>query len=213
MKRIAWQVLLTALLLSGGNSVRADVIFQTGNNPQPNEENVLLSSGATGTTVTGLTNMSNILVNFSSPQTLSEPSSGQARVAAASPPLTNVTISIPGGSFEDVILNPFDGSGIATVTALANEPGGGQSTFTFTYTLANGENFLTVTADNGESLVSVTIDDPKGFSDLRQPRISGASLEGGGGGGSVPEPSSVVLSGLGALGLLAYGWRKQRARA
>jgi hypothetical protein len=31
--------------------------------------------------------------------------------------------------------------------------------------------------------------------------------------GETPEPSSVILLGMGAAGLFAYSWRKRRARA
>ena len=64
----------------------ADIIFTLGNNPQQlGEENVLLNSGATGSTVTGTLNQSGLLVNFTSiTQTLIAPSNDQARVEATS---------------------------------------------------------------------------------------------------------------------------------
>src|ERR1700726_1857371 len=71
-----------AFLLLSQLALNASIIFTPGNNPS-NDVNILLNSGATGTTVTGSPNMfPGVIVDFSSTQSLSEPSSGQARVAA-----------------------------------------------------------------------------------------------------------------------------------
>jgi hypothetical protein len=43
-----------------------DAVFQLGNHPQPNEQNVLFTSDQTGSTVFGFTNQSNTQVQFSS---------------------------------------------------------------------------------------------------------------------------------------------------
>ena len=182
---------------------RADsVTFTIGNNPQPNEENILLNSGATGTTVFGLTNQTNLQVRFtSSTDTLVEPSSGQARVEALDGLVNNIIIDIPNGTFEDLILNPFFGSGTATVTVTTANA----ETFTFSYTLGNGQNFLTIVADPGTRLASVMISAPGGFTDLRQPRISGAEA-------NVPEPASLLLLGGGLLGLAGAGRKLRRSK-
>jgi len=184
-------------------TARADsVTFTLGNNPQSNEENILLNSGAQGATVFGLTNQTNIQVRFdSSTDILVEPSSGQARVEALDGLLNNITISIPNGGFTDVILNPFFGSGTADVTVLTAN----NETFTFSYTLTNGQNFLTIVADPGTLIRSVTINAPGGFTDLRQPRISGAQL-------NVPEPATLLLLGSGLLGLAGAGRKLRRGR-
>jgi hypothetical protein len=60
----------------------------------------------------------------------------------------------------------------------------------FAYTLTNGQNFLTIVADPGTSIFSVTVSAPGGFTDLRQPRISGAALTTT---GNVPEPATMFL--------------------
>ena len=191
---------LVTVLLFSITTARADsVTFTLGNNPQSDEENILLNSGATGITVFGLTNQTQLQVAFSSTtDTLVEPSSGQARVEALDGLLNNITISIPNGTFHDIILNPFFGSGTADVTVVTAN----NQTFTFSYTLSNGENFLTIVADPGTSIFSVTISAPGGFTDLRQPRISGAA-------GNVPEPATMLLFGTGLLGLGA-AFRKMR---
>jgi hypothetical protein len=191
---------LVAIVVFSITTAKADsVTFTLGNNPQQDEENILLNSGATGITVFGLTNQTQLQVAFSSTtDTLVEPSSGQARVEALDGLVNNITISIPNGTFHDIILNPFFGSGTADVTVVTAN----NQTFTFSYTLGNGENFLTIVADPGTSIFSVTISAPGGFTDLRQPRISGAT-------GNVPEPATMLLFGSGLLGLGA-AFRKIR---
>src|SRR5689334_10783879 len=192
-----------AIAVFSVTTARADsVTFTIGNNPQSNEENVLLNSGATGATVFGLTNQTNLQVRFtSSTDTLVEPSSGQARVEALDGLLNNITLDLPNASFTDVILNPFFGSGTATVTVLTTN----NQTFTFSYTLTNGQNFLTIVADPGTRIASVTVNAPGGFTDLRQPRISGAEA-------NVPEPASLLLLGGGLLGLAGAGRKLRRPR-
>lgn len=195
---------LIALIALSVTTAKADsVTFTIGNNPQQDEENILLNSGLNGTTVFGLTNQTNLQVAFSSTtETLVEPSSGQARVEALDGLVNNISISIPNGTFHDIILNPFFGSGTADVTVVTAN----NETFTFSYSLSNGQNFLTIVADPGTEIFSVTISAASGFTDLRQPRISGAAATTT---GSVPEPTSMLLFGSGLLGI-ATAFRKFR---
>jgi len=203
---------LTAVLALGlGLSpARAGITFTLGNNPQPGEENVLLIKGETGTTIFGNTNQSGTTVQFSSTQTLMAVANGQARIEAINGsgdqiPLTNVAITAPGGSYGDLIFNPtitgtVGAPGPATVTVVAND-----GTFAFDYPgtgLGNGNNFLTITTTGGERILSTSITSPGGFSTLEQVRISGIT--------GVPEPSSVVLMGLGTMSLVGLAWWRRR---
>jgi hypothetical protein len=165
-----------AFITGGAGVARAGIIFETGNHPQPDEQNILLNLGTTGATVFGQTNLTDTTVAFSSTtDILTEPSNGQARIGAVDGSVNNITVTVPGGSYNDLIINPFFGSGTATLTAITNEPGGGTAIFTFSYALGKGQNFVTILANQGETIASLTIDAPGGFTDLRQPRISGVS--------------------------------------
>ena len=194
-------LMFLGLIVCSAVGAKADsVTFTIGNNPQSNEENVLLNSGATGTTVFGTTNQTQLQTRFTSTtDTLVEPSSGQARVEALDGLLNNITLSIPNGSFHDVILNPFFGTGPANVSVVTTT----NQTLNFSYDLSNGQNFLTIVADPGSAIFSVTISAAGGFTDLRQPRISGAAA-------NVPEPGSMALFGFGLLGTVSAVWKRRR---
>jgi len=190
-------VLIAALLVPSLSW--ANITFTLGNNPQPGEENVLLNNGTSGSTVSGTTNQSGVTINFTSAtQILSEPSSGQARIEATSGgsqvALSDISsITSATGPFGDLIFNMFIGGtigtsgGTATISVLDNLG----FTSTFSETLGNGQNFLTVVASAGESIDSVAISYPVGFTDLRQVRISGVTAP------TVPD-SGATLSLLGA---------------
>jgi hypothetical protein len=187
---------------------QASITFQLGNNPQPDEENILLNTGGTGSSVQGSGNQSGIGVLFSSTtDILSEPANGQARVAAQDGLVNNLTLTVPGGSFGDLIINPFSGSGTANVSVIANEPGGVTAPFGISYDLGNGQNFLTIFASAGETIASVTIESSGGFTDLRQPRISGAAMNPT----ATPEGGSTLAllgTGIGALAMSRVRARK-----
>jgi len=195
---------------ASGSTVDPSVVFTLGNHPQPGEENVLLNKGTTGHTVFGVTNMTQLPVEFTSPQTLSEPSSGQARVEAINGGgshigLTDITISVPGHTYGDLIFNP-------DISGTVGSPGGTLHVsvtdvhgmvFLFNYALGPGENFLTITTTGGDTILSTTLQYSlsDGFTDLRQTRVSGITV--------IPEPATYVpCMGLG-LGLIAL-FRRRR---
>lgn len=195
---------------ASGSTVDPSVVFTLGNNPQPGEENVLLNKGTTGNTVFGVTNMTHIPVQFTSPQTLSEPASGQARVEAINGGgshigLTDITISVPGHTYGDLIFNP-------DITGTIGSPGGTLNVsvtdvhgmvFVFNYTLGPGENFLTITTTGADTILSTTLQYSlsDGFTDLRETRVSGVTV--------IPEPATYVpCMGLG-LGLIALLRRRR----
>jgi hypothetical protein len=183
------------LAIASVTAARADTVsFLVGNHPQqPDQENVLFNQGATGTTVFGQTNQTQLQVAFNSTtDTLSELSSGQARIAPVDGLLNNIRVSVPNGTFQTLIFNAFFGSGTANVSVLTAN----NDTFNFSYDLGNGQNFLTIVASPGTAIFSVTISANGGFTDLRQVRISPAAV-------TVPEPATMLLLGFGLLGAAA----------
>jgi len=206
--RALFYVTALALCLWPASS-QATITFQLGNNPQPDEENVLLNQGTSGNTIFGLTNQSALTVQFDSTQTLLDAPQGQARIEATDGAnqigLTNVTITVPNGTYGDIIFNP-------TITGTVGEAGGTLSVdvtdnfavvHQFEYELGNGNNFLTIIALDDQRIVSTTVSYnlPEGFSDLRQIRISGVQLD------AVPEPGTLALVGI-SLALFAVRRRR-----
>jgi hypothetical protein len=204
----------SALLLLAATQAPAQVTFLVGNHPQANEENVLLNTGLTGTTIVGTTNQSATSVDFTSTETLTAPSNGQARVEAVDGVVgpDTLTISLTNGDiFGDIIFNPFIGGSNKpdpnTLNVLVNTDAGSSS---FSYSIGNGSNFLTILADVGVGITSVSLTPTVGFTDLRQIRISGIGT-GGQPPAEVPEPGTwAMLAGFGvpAIGLV----RRMRKR-
>ena len=187
------------ILLSGCVAVNASIIFQRGNHPGVNEENVLFNQNGLilgpALTVTGQIE-SEYIISFTSNENLFTPSIGQARVAAQDGAFRQLQISLGDDVFNDIIfnlntVNSTPGIAVITVTELVG-PGA-----IYLFPVAQGQNFLTITALDAGFLKSVSISSTVDISDIRQTRISGAGEV------VVPEPGTYMLfaTGFGLIGL------------
>src|SRR5579864_345710 len=149
-----------AIWLATAVSARADITFETGNNPQKGEQNILFKTDQSSSIVTGFTNRSATLVDFSSTtDTLNVTAKGQANLTASDGAINDVTISVPGHTFTDLIFDLEIGKlGTSTADVTVLEGDGTTSSFS-TGSLGTGSNFFTIIATNGQTIASVTIDD------------------------------------------------------
>lgn len=183
------------------------LVIQTGNNPQP-DENILFNEPGlidAGNPVTGLTNVTGLIVSFESTEDLATPSGGQARVEAADGTLNWFAFTVPGGTFTSYIFNLVPRTIPGTVTeglALITAFGDSGNSLAGNFALGPGSNFFTVYAFGGELLTRVEVQTDIALSDVRQNRVGGLGES-----QQVPEPVSLALL-LGGIAALAAHKRR-----
>jgi hypothetical protein len=196
------------LALSAGAASATITVVQGGvsNNP---DENVLLNSGLSGTSVVGFTNNTHTSITFTGTETLTEPPSGQARIEAVDGSFTQLTIAPtnPLLAFTKMELN-IDAlaSGNATVQFFNqfNVAFGG------VYVIGgNGQNFFNAiaVAQGGDVITRAVINSTVQVADVQQVRVSfadGIPTHLG-----VPEPATWAMMILG-MGMVGLGLRMRR---
>lgn len=207
----------SALALAIAAPASAIVIIGAGaGSVQPDENLLFTNDPANGTTITGLTNLTDALVSITGGETLAG-NGGQARLEAADG-LINTTLtyngltgqqlgfhlSDPGLAFTQTEFRIFVGGGTATQATLTFLDTAGQQ-FQQTFAIpSNG--FFNAQAIDDQQINYFSIATNGSFQDVRQIRIGGI-------GAAVPEPETwaLMILGFGAIGALMRRKRRRLA--
>jgi PEP-CTERM motif len=185
---------------------QADIIFNLGNSTASDNIGAYTETGdltATGHFLGG----GPVVMDVETDTNLTVPANGAARVEAEGTLFTTVTFTPVGLNWLTIELNPQIEPGGDTGTFFLTAIDDDGDVFTSaTFTLGNGENRVFAQAINGQSITGLLLSASGPLvHDVRQVRITQ------GGAVPVPEPSSIILLGLGGAGLLSGYWARRRS--
>jgi hypothetical protein len=165
-------------------------------------ENVLFPNvGDTGTLITGSTNQTGTLIDFTSSETMEVTGGGQAKLEAVDGSLDDVTIQaqLATVGFTHFIFN-VHATETGQINVSATDNFGTLFDFGPTDASENGQNWFTIGSLDDQYIRSVSISGIgiTGIDELQQVRVDPATLPGGGGGGGgtgneVPIPAAAWL--------------------
>jgi hypothetical protein len=199
MKALGVAMLLLASVAS--SIANASIIINTDQSASGSLGTVDFTNG-TGMLVTGVTD--GATVEFQGTESLVS-NGGQSRITAENDALfTDLTISIPGFTFDRLVFRLFNPAADGTVNIEATDDGGNVFQQILPLTGVSGE-FFNVQSDNVQQISSVSFTSSAGVQDIRQVRVGGLSEEGGAP-PEIPEPGTMALL---CSGLLVVGCRNR----
>lgn len=174
----------------------------------PDIENVLLPDvGDTGFVITGSTNITNTLIDFTSTEAMVVTGGGQAKLEAVDGVLGDVTVNAqdPTIGFLDFIFN-VHAAADTTINISAVDNFGTLFDFGSQVADGSGQNWFHIGSLDDQFIKTVFIegDDIYAIDELQQVRVNPSVFPGGTGtgtGNEVPIPAAAWLFGSGLLGL------------